>query len=416
MIQAQAQAHRTTPIDTTSVRLDFRFFKDAAAGVPHYLDNAATTQKPDCVIQAIADCYARHSAPVHRGLYPLADSATRQYEKARSRLARFLGVAADDELIFTRSATEAINMVAWGWARQHLSPGDQVWLTRQEHHSNYLPWQRVCQEQGAELRIIELQPDGSLDLAGSPELFGPKTRFIAICLVSNVLGLENPVAELCAAARSLDIPVLVDAAQAVPHLPVDVLELGCDFLVCSAHKMYGPSGIGLLYGRAERLRSMEPLLLGGGMVDYVADARGVSSWADIPARFEAGSPDLAGAAGFAAAADYLDGLGRSRVREHLERLTRIAGQALSALPGVRLLATEGTALISFTVDGVHPHDLAQFAGEQGVAIRAGHHCAQPLMRSLDLVASARASFAVYNDEDDVQALVNAVSQAQRVFS
>ena len=407
-------------LDPLLVRQDFPLLRDAplAQGL-HYLDNAATTHKPQVVIDAIRDCYGGFYGPIHRGLYPLAEEASRRYELARQRLAGFLGAASADELVFTRSATEAINMVAWGWARERLQPGDRIWVSRMEHHANYLPWQRVCRDRGAELRIIELHEDGSLDLAGSPELFAPQTRLIALCQVSNVLGVENPLRELCATARAHDIPLVVDAAQGVSHLPLDVCELGCDFLACSAHKMYGPSGIGLLYGRAERLQEMAPLLLGGGMVDEVGEGTAESTWTRTPARFEAGSPNLAGAVAFAAAADYLQGLDRHRVQAHLTMLTTAAAEALAEVSGLRLLPpgeTPRSAILSFTLDAVHPHDLAQVAGEQGVAIRAGHHCAQPLMRSLGLVATARASFGVYNGMHDVEALVRAVDSARRLLS
>ncbi|MBT8430317.1 MAG: SufS family cysteine desulfurase [Gammaproteobacteria bacterium] len=407
-------------LDPLLVCQDFPLLRDAplAQGL-HYLDNAATTHKPQLVIDAIKDCYGDFYGPIHRGLYPLAEEASRRYERARARLATFLGAASADEVVFTRSATEAINMVAWGWARERLQPGDRIWVSRMEHHANYLPWQRICRDRGAELRIIELHEDGSLDLAGSPELFAPQTRLIALCQVSNVLGVENPLRELCATARAHGIPVMVDAAQGVSHLPLDVCELGCDFLACSAHKMYGPSGIGLLYGRAERLQEMVPLLLGGGMVDEVGEGAAESTWTQTPARFEAGSPNLAGAVAFAAAADYLEDLDRHRVQAHLTMLTTAAAEALAELPGLRLLPpaeTPRSAILSFTLDAVHPHDLAQVAGERGVAIRAGHHCAQPLMRSLGLVATARASFGVYNDMDDVEALVRAVDGARRLFS
>ena len=420
MAVAARDINASDGLDAQIVREDFPLLRDAplAQGL-HYLDNAATTHKPQIVIDAISDCYADYYGPIHRGLYPLAEEATRRYESARERLATFLGAASADELVFTRSATEAINMVASGWARERLQPGDRIWVSRMEHHANYLPWQRICRDRGAELRIIELHEDGSLDLAGAPELFSPRTRLIALCQVSNVLGVENPLRELCVTARAHDIPVLVDAAQGVSHLPLDVSELGCDFLACSAHKMYGPSGIGLLYGRAERLEEMAPLLLGGGMVDQVGEGVADSSWSAVPARFEAGSPNLGGAVAFAAAADYLQDLDRHRVQAHLTMLTMAAAGALAELPGLRLLPpaeTPRSAILSFTLDAVHPHDLAQVAGEQGVAIRAGHHCAQPLMRSLGLVATARASFGVYNGMDDVEALVRAVDSARRLFS
>lgn len=407
-------------VDARRIRRDFPLLREAplAQGL-HYLDNAATTHKPQTVIDAISDCYSSCYAPIHRGLYPLAEQATQRYEQARARLAGFLGAQSAAELVFTRSATEAINLVAWGWLRERLQPGDMVWVSRMEHHANYLPWQRVCRERGALLRIIELNEDGSLDLDGATGLFSSRSKLIALCQVSNVLGGENPLQALCASARAHDIPVLVDAAQSVAHLPLDVQQLGCDFLACSAHKMYGPTGIGLLYGRAERLAQMQPLLLGGGMVDQAGEGNADSSWSEVPARFEAGSPNLADALGFAAAADYLDGLGRERVHTHLAALSEVAAEALSAVPGLQLLQAPGgrhSGILSFTVDGVHPHDLAQVAGEQGVAIRAGHHCAQPLLRSLGLAATARASFGIYNDLDDVRALLKAIDVARRMFA
>ena len=405
-------------LDTVQVKRDFPLLREAplARGL-HYLDNAATTHKPQAVIDAISDCYAQAYGPIHRGLYPLAEAATARYEQARQTLADFIGAESADRLVFTRSATEAINMVAVGWALPRLQPGDRIWVSRMEHHANYLPWQRICQQRGAELGIIELDEDGRLDLAGTPELYGSRTRLIAVCHVSNVLGIENPIQQLCAEAGANAIPVLVDAAQSASHLTLDVAALGCDFLTFSAHKMYGPAGIGLLYARDEHLAEMQPLLLGGGMVDEVGEGNAPSRWSDGPARFEAGSPNLPGAAGFAAAARYLDGLGRGRVHRHVEALTRVAAMSLGALPGLRLLSPpESSAILSFTMEGVHPHDLAQIAGERGVAIRAGHHCAQPLLRRLGVVATARASFGVYNDQDDVNALVAALDAAGRVFS
>ena len=404
-------------LDVGQIRRDFPLLQEAtlARGL-HYLDNAATTQKPRQVIDAVSTCYSEEYGPIHRALYPLGEAATARYEQSRQTLAAFLGAGSADQLVFTRSATEAINLVASGWALPRLGPGDRIWVSRMEHHANYLPWQRICQQRGAELRIIELDDAGRLDLAQTPELFTPRTRLIAVCQVSNVLGLENPVKRLCIEAHAQGIPVLVDAAQSVSHLPIDVADLGCDFLACSAHKMYGPAGIGLLYGRAERLAEMEPLLLGGGMVDEVGEGTAASRWAAVPACFEAGSPNLPGAAGFAAAARYLDGLDRARVRRHVAALTRTAAAALAGMPGLRLLGSpDAVAILAFTMDGVHPHDLAQLAGEQGVAIRAGHHCAQPLLRHLGLAATARASFGIYNDLDDVEALVAAIDSARHLF-
>jgi cysteine desulfurase/selenocysteine lyase len=399
-------------------RADFPLLRDAELGrALHYLDNAATTQKPESVIAAISECYREFNAPIHRGLYPLAEEATRRYEQARATVAGFIGAPLAEQLVFTHSATEAINMVAYGWARPRLTPGERIWVTRMEHHANLLPWQRVCRERGAELRVIELGEDGSLDWQAAAGLFDSRTRLISLCHVSNVLGIENPVQAVCARASAEGIPVLVDAAQSVAHTRVDATALGCDFLAFSAHKMYGPTGIGALYAKPARLEEMEPLLVGGGMVDQVTMA--AASWAKSPERFEAGSPNLAGAAGFAAAVEYLTGLGMDAIHVHVSRLTRQAVAALAEVPGLRLIperSVERSAIVSFVIDGVHPHDLAQVAGEQGVALRAGHHCCQPLMRHLGVAATTRASVAVYNSAADIEALLRAIDTARRLFA
>lgn len=405
--------------DPERVKRDFPIFEHATDPQRlHYLDNAATTHKPGAVVDAITSSYTQCYAPIHRGLYPLAEQATSQYERARRTLQHFIGASSPEALVFTGSATEAINMVASGWLKPRLCSGDVVWVSRMEHHSNYLPWQRVCRESGAELRFIELTREGQLDLDSSRELFAERSKFIALCHVSNVLGIENPVAALCAEANEHGIPVLVDAAQSVSHLEIDVSAMGCDFLVFSAHKMFGPTGIGLLYGREDRLADMEPLQVGGGMVDIVGDATRESCWAEIPARFEAGSPDMPGAAGFAAAAEYLAGLGREGVRRHIASLTQFAAEQLRTIPDISLLPhpeLPSSGIVSFTHRSLHPHDLAQVAGEAGVAIRAGHHCAQPLLNHLGLAATTRASFSIYNDASDVEALIDAILTAQKVF-
>ncbi len=410
---------QSEPINPVMVKRDFPIFECAARHQAlRYLDNAATTHKPAAVIEAISRSYAECYGPIHRGLYPLAEQATNHYESARRTLQHFIGAASPDELVFTRSATEAINMVASGWLQPRLQSGDVVWVSRMEHHSNYLPWQRVCQQQGAELRIIELAGGGQLDLEGTPELFSQRTKFIAVSHVSNVLGVENPVAALCAMANQHDIPILVDAAQSVSHLEIKVTAMCCDFLAFSAHKMFGPTGIGLLYGKAERLAGMAPLQVGGGMVDTVGIGNAPSQWTGIPACFEAGSPDMPGAVGFAAAADYLSGLGLWRVQKHIASLTRLAAERLLTMEGISLLPhaeLPASGIVSFTHRDLHPHDIAQIAGESGIAIRAGHHCAQPLLNHLGLAATARASFSVYNDESDVEALIAAILSAEKVF-
>jgi cysteine desulfurase/selenocysteine lyase len=387
------------------------------AGAPalSYLDNAATTQKPRQVIDAVADAYRSLAAPVHRGLYPLAENATAAYEDARSELARFVGTSDRDEVVFTRSATEGINLVARGWARPRLRPGDRIVATRMEHHSNLLPWQQVCGETGAELHVVELEPDGTLAWRQDDLIFDRRTRLIALTHVSNVLGTINPVAQIVRHAHANGIAVVVDAAQAVAHLPIDVQALGCDFLAFSGHKMYGPDGIGVLYMRRSRQEETAPLLLGGGMVDTVGDRE--STWLPAPARFEAGSPNLAGAIGFAAAARFVARTGLDNVARHVDGLTVAALEALSGMAGVDWYGPSRprAGIVSFNLNGVHPHDLAQVAGEMGVAIRAGHHCCQPLMETLGVAATARASFALYNSMDDVARLVHAIETAWRRY-
>ena len=412
-------------VDFDAIRKDFPIFNNGPQAL-HYLDSAASSQKPRCVIEAIARCYRSEYGPVHRGLYPLAEAASEAYEKARRTLAQFINASSADEVVFTRSATEAINLVASGWARQALEAGDEIWVSQMEHHSNYLPWQRVCGERGAFLKVIPLDSNGQLDLDKADGLFGDRTRLIAITHVSNVLGIVNPLEKIIELAAHNSIPVLVDAAQSVGHMSVDVQALDCDFLVASAHKMCGPGGIGLLYGKKQRLARTEPLLLGGGMVDQVGMVGQDESslWSEIPARFEAGSPNLAGALGFAVAADYIQGIGRQAIEKWERDLATTAYEALSGIEGVTLYgpALHGpessesrSGILSFNIDGIHPHDIAQIAGEQGVAIRAGHHCCQPLMQHLDVSSTARASFSFYNNKEDIAALVMAIHQAKQIL-
>ncbi len=403
-------------VDFPAIREDFPIFSSGPRPL-HYLDSAATSQKPLCVIDAIAECYRSQYGPVHRGLYPLAEAASEAYEKVRQTLARFINAASADEVIFTRSATESINLVASGWAGPALKEGDEIWVSQMEHHSNFLPWQRVCRERGARLKVIPLDSSGQLDLNRADGLFGHSTRLIAITQVSNVLGIVNPVENIIQLASEKSIPVLIDAAQSVGHMPVDVQALNCDFLVASAHKMCGPGGIGLLYGKKERLAQTEPLLLGGGMVDQVQSE--TSLWSDIPARFEAGSPNLAGAVGFAVAADYIDRIGRRTIEKRERELAVKAFEALSEIDGLTIYGPEYrqnlSGILSFNIDGIHPHDVAQIAGEQGVAIRAGHHCCQPLMQHLNTSSTARASFSFYNNKEDLAALVKAIHQSKKVL-
>lgn len=383
----------------------------------HYLDNAATSHKPEAVIDAVAECYRSRYGPVHRGLYGLAEQASEDYEKARARIAALVGAPRAEQLIFTRGTTEAINLVARGWARRILSPGDEIWVSAMEHHSNYLPWQAVCREKNASLRVIECDAAGELDLEGAEGLFGERSRLIALGHVSNVLGVVNPVQTIIERAGEAGIPVLLDGAQAAGHMPVDVAALGCDFYAFSAHKMYGPSGAGALYVAKERIAELEPMLLGGGMVEEVGDTE--STWLPAPARFEAGSPDLAGAAGFAAAARFIEEHLPERAQRHAVRLAGSAAEGLRAISKVRCYGppaeSRASGIVSFNIEGVHPHDVAQTAAEHEVALRAGHHCCQPLMRRLGVPATVRASFAPYNTMDDVDVLIEAVRAAKRIF-
>jgi cysteine desulfurase/selenocysteine lyase len=407
------------PLDVAAVRGDFPILARRVHGRPLvYLDNAATTQKPAAVLAAVDDFYRQRNANVHRAIHTLGEEATRAYEGARAAVARHIGARAAGEVVFVRNATEALNLVALAWARPRLRPGDEILLTPMEHHSNLVPWQLVAKETGARLRFIPLSADGRLDLeAVRGGLLGPRTRVLAFTHCSNVLGTITPAAELCRLAREAGAVSVVDAAQSVPHLPVDVGALGCDFLAFSGHKAYAPLGIGVLWGRAERLADMEPLFGGGEMILRVELES--STWNEVPWRFEAGTPNVAGAVGLAAACAYLQGLGMERIAAHEAALTARALELLSALPGVRVYGPgpgePRGALVAFQVEGVHPHDLAQYLDQEGVAIRAGHHCAQPLMRALGVVATARASFALYNTEAEVEALEGAVRRARGFF-
>ena len=382
-----------------------------------YLDNAATTQKPAVVIEAEAEVYRRYNANVHRAIHTLGEEATAAYEAARRTVAAFVGATDPRGLVFVRNATEALNLVAWAWGRRRLRAGDEVLLTPMEHHSNLVPWQLVAAETGARLRFMPLTDAGTLDLDAvrAQGLIGPRTRVVAFTQASNVLGTLTPAREICALARQAGAISIVDAAQSVPHLRVDVGDLGCDFLAFSGHKMYGPLGIGALWGRPALLEETEPFLGGGEMILHVDLER--STWNEIPYKFEAGTPNVAGAVGMAAACDYLSGLGMGAVERHEAELTAYALERLRAVPGLTVYGPDAPrgALVAFNVEGLHPHDLAQFLDQRGVAVRAGHHCAQPLMTHLGVVATTRASFGVYNTAAEVDALCTAILQAQEFF-
>jgi cysteine desulfurase / selenocysteine lyase len=409
---------KTTSGGQAGVRSDFPIFARTFAGRPLiYLDSGASSQKPQVVIDALADHLAKHNANVHRGVYALAQEADAAYDGARKRVAAFVG-GAPQTTIFTKNATEAINLVAYSWGRANVNAGDAVLITQMEHHANLVPWQMLCRERGATLRYLEVDEHGELSLEQlDAELSLGNVRLLAFAHVSNVLGTINPVAEMTARARAAGVVTLVDGAQAVPQLPVDVAALGADFYAWTGHKALGPTGIGVLHGRAELLERIQPFLTGGDMIASVDFQE--TTWNELPYKFEAGTPPIAEAVGLGAAVDYLSGLGMERVRAHERELTAYMLERLAAVPGVRVVgppqADRRGGLASFTVEGIHPHDVAELVARAGVCIRAGHHCAQPLMRCLGVGATARASVGVYNERADIDALVDALAAGREVF-
>jgi cysteine desulfurase/selenocysteine lyase len=382
----------------------------------HYLDSAATAQKPRVVLDALRTFYETAYANPHRGSYALSMRATDAYHAARERIARFAGAVDSTGVIFTRGTTEAINLLATAWGRAAVGPGDEIVVTRLEHHSNFVPWQQLALAQGAAFRIAELTPDGDIDLDRLRRIVTPRTKVVAVAHVSNVLGAEIPLQEITAIARAVGARIVVDGAQGAPHIPVAFDERGIDAYAFSGHKLGGPMGIGVLVARREFLESMPPYQMGGGQIEFVNDDR--TTWAPLPNKFEAGTPNVGDAVGLAAAVEYLDGIGMAEVARHARDLSAIAVRELRLVEGVRVFGPPITArcgVVSFTLDGVHPHDLATILDQDGVAIRAGHHCAQPLMRALQVPATARASFAIHNDASDVTALVAGVRKAQAIF-
>jgi cysteine desulfurase/selenocysteine lyase len=382
-----------------------------------YLDSASTSQKPRAVLDALERHYAQHNANVHRGVYALAQQADAAYEGARARIAAFTG-APERSTIFTKNATEAINLVAYAWGRSNVGAGDAVLITQMEHHANVVPWQMLCRERGARLRYLEIDDRGEVSLdALDSELARGDVRLVAFAHVSNVLGTINPVADMTARAHAAGALVLIDGAQAVPHLPVDVGSLGADFYAWTGHKALGPTGIGVLHGRAEILEQMPPFLTGGDMIASVDFFE--SSWNELPHKFEAGTPPIAQAVGLAAAVEFLEGIGMTRVRAHEQALTAYMLERLADVPGLRVVgppeAERRGGLASFTIEGMHAHDIAELCDRAGVCVRAGHHCAQPLMRRLGVSATARASVGVHSEPSDIDALVAALLSAREVF-
>jgi cysteine desulfurase/selenocysteine lyase len=404
------------PFDVERIRADFPVLARRINGhALAYLDNAASSQQPAAVIDAVAGYARAHHANVHRGVHTLSQEATALYEGAREKVRRFVNAASVAEIVFVRGTTEAINLVAQSHGRSRLAAGDEIVVSQLEHHSNIVPWQLLAAQTGAQIRVAPIDRQGVVDFDAYVRLLGPRTRIVALAHVSNALGTVLPIARFVAAARERGIVSVVDGAQAVPHLPVDVQALGCDFYAFSAHKMYGPTGIGVLYAREALLAAMPPWQGGGDMILTVSFAG--STWNDLPYRFEAGTPNIGGAVGLGAAIDYLGGVSQARVAAHEQELLDYATAKLSAVPGLTLIGTAPAkcSLVSFTVDGVHPHDLGTVLDAHGVAVRTGHHCAMPVMEYFGVPATTRASFGLYNTRGEIGALHDALLDAIRML-
>ncbi len=403
--------------DVQRVRKDFPVLQQTSHGKPLvFLDSAASAQKPQAVIDAMADLYGHGYANIHRGVYELSMSATAAFEEAREKVRAFLGAPEAREIVFVRNATEAINLVASSFGRTRISEGDEILITHMEHHANIVPWQMLCEQTGAVLRVAPIDDRGALLLGEFEKLLTPRTKLAAVVQVSNALGTVNPVREMVEMARRRGVPVLVDGAQAVPHARVDVRELDCDFYVFSGHKLFGPSGVGVLWGRAEHLEAMPPYQGGGEMILSVSFEKTIYN--EIPHKFEAGTPDIAGVVGLGAAIDYLNGIGMDAIAAHERELLAYGTERLLEVPGLRLIGTapQKASVLSFVLDDVHPHDVGTILDQEGVCVRTGHHCAQPVMERFGVPATARASLALYNDRSDVDRLVDAIHKVREVFA
>ncbi len=404
-------------LDVGRLREDFPILSRRVRGKPLvYLDNAATSQKPRAVIDAVTRFYSAENANIHRGVHYLSERATVAYDAVRERVARFVNASSPGEIVFTRGTTEGINLVAQSWGRSTLRPGDEILITGMEHHSNIVPWQLVAAQTGATVRAVPITDAGELDLGAFERLLTDRTRILAVVHLSNALGSINPVRWLVARARERGVVTLVDGAQSAPHLPVDVQALGCDFFAFSGHKVFGPTGVGVLYGRAELLERMPPWQGGGDMIETVTLER--STWAGPPARFEAGTPMIAEVIGLGAALEYVETVGRGAIGVWEEELLAYATERVRELDGIRIIGTarEKASVLSFVVEGVHPHDVGAVLDDEGVAIRAGHHCAQPVMQHFGVPATARASFAFYNTCDEVDTLVRGLRRVRTLFA
>jgi cysteine desulfurase / selenocysteine lyase len=412
-------AERLTSINAPKIREDFPILKRRVNGKPLvYFDNAATSQKPSAVIEAVSKYYREYNANIHRGIHKLAEEATIAHEEAREKVAKFINSNRTEEIIFTRNTTEAINLVAYTWGRANIGPADKIVLTIMEHHSNIVPWQMLAQEKNAKIEFIKIDKEGYLVQEDIQELIDNKTRLVCVTHASNVLGTINPLREIAKAAHRHDALVLVDAAQSLPHMRVNVREMDCDFLAFSGHKMLGPTGIGVLYGKSEHLEKMPPFLGGGEMIREVHTTG--ASWKDLPYKYEAGTPNVAGAIGLGTAIDYLRKIGMENVHEYEKEIT---SYALNRMQQVEGMATYGphevrdrVGVLAFNLGDIHAHDLASIMDEEGVAIRSGHHCAQPLMEFLDIPAASRASFYIYNTKEEVDAFIAVLEKARKLFS
>ncbi|HYQ87560.1 MAG TPA: cysteine desulfurase [Bacteroidota bacterium] len=403
--------------DVGKIRNDFPILKQRINGKPLvYLDNAATSQKPQAVIDAMTRFYVEENSNIHRGVHTLSDKATQSYEAARVKIQKFINAASPQEIIFVRGTTEGVNLVARSYGAVHLAAGNEVIISAMEHHSNIVPWQLVCAERGAGLRIIPMSDEGELDLKAYEKLFSTETRLVSIGHVSNALGTINPIKDMIRVAHNQGVPVLIDGAQAVPHMPVDVRDLDCDFYVFSGHKMFGPTGIGILYGKRKLLEAMPPYQGGGDMIKSVTFEKTIYN--DLPHKFEAGTPNISGGVGLGAAVDYLGRIEVEGAMAHEREVLRYATSALAGVSGLRMIGTarQKTGVVSFVLDGIHPHDIGTILDDDGIAIRTGHHCAQPVMQRFGIPATARASFALYNTVQEVDALVAGIHHAVKVFS
>ena len=406
----------TRPYDVRAVRADFPILNERVHGKPLvYLDNAATTHKPQRVLDALNHYYEHDNANIHRGVHLLSERATHAYEQARGKVQKFLNAAKSNEIIYVRNATEGINLVAQTYGRRNISEGDEIIISAMEHHCNIVPWQMLCEEKGAKLRVIPMNDAGELILEEYEKLISPRTKFVSIVHMSNALGTINPVQQMIETAHAHGIPVLVDAAQSAYHIPLDVQALDCEFLVFSGHKLYGPTGIGVLYGKEEFLNAMPPWMGGGDMIRSVTFEK--TTYNVLPYKFEAGTPHIAGGIGLGAAIDYLNELGMDRLAVHEHELLEYGTDALQTVPGLTLIGTakEKASVFSFILDGVHPHDIGTILDQEGIAVRTGHHCAQPVMQRYSIPATARASLACYNTKEEIDILVRGLHRVAEVM-